>query len=270
MLGLLVVLALGADPGALLFDAGEGRWLVMSRAGETLRVVADVAGRKPKDAAISPDGTAWGFVADEQLFVWREGWGAARVVPRAGDVLMSPAFSSDGQWLLFIQNDLETMRAKVPMRYSQVWRVRAEGGHPEKLTRSAGCHMWPSPTPGGGALITHATCRGGRGIDLLSPTGKEEVLRGTDSQHGEAALDAGGTRVAFVRDGLGTELYVLDLKTRKESFWARVPWRTLRLRPAWAADGKSLWIQNEEAVWRIAADGSVTRHVAFAELQGAR
>lgn len=262
----------GAAPNApMLFDAGAGRWLVLSRSGEQLQLVSQVADRRPTDAAISPDGKGWAFIADEQLFVWREGWKAARTVPRAGDVLQAPAFSLDGKWLYFIQNDYPTMKAKdAPMRYSQVWRVAAEGGKPQKLTRTPGCRMWPAPMAGGGTLVTHATCRGGRGLDLLTARGIEEPLLATDFEHGEAVADPRGERIAFARDGQGTELYVLELKTKKTALWARVPWRTSRLRPAFSDDGTTLWIQNQEGVWRVAEAGAVTQHLAFANVEGKR
>lgn len=273
MLAALTAALIATSPGPLLFDGGAKGWVVMSRAGELLESRQLLAGLKARDAAVSPDRKTWAFISDDRLYVWNVDAKSPREVPRAGDVLETPTFSPDGRWVYFIQNDFQTMRLPgEPMRYSQVWRVGVGGGKPQKLTKTAGCHMWPVPLATGDTLFTHATCYGGRSVDLLSKrTASEKLLLGNDVDHGEAAIDSTGARAAVLREHRGEQTLVeLDLATGVGEQRALLPFRSMRLRPGWDAADEAVWLQDSEAVWKVSADGQLTKHIDFASLKDAR
>jgi len=69
----------------------------------------------------------------------------------------SPAWSSDGQWIIFTSWD-ETERG-------HIWKVAASGGTPQRLTQQAGEYIHPVLSPDGGSIVvargSGSTARGG-------------------------------------------------------------------------------------------------------------
>lgn len=275
MWAIFLAASLAVTPRALLFDAGPKGWLVLSSEGRVLKRVSTIAGHRPEDAAISPDATRWAFIARGHLFVWADGWAEPIELPRKGSVLATPAFDASGQWVYFIQNEFESkQRPHAPMEYAQIWRVKFGERAPVKLTASPGCHMWPVPMPNGGTLFSHATCVSGRGIAILSPSGRERQIVAPTSEIGEGAIAPSGSRAVFLRDLGGTnrrlQVIEVDLASGRELSWAMLSWYAARGRPGWGADGQSVWIQNHEAVWRVSSAGEVTRHLEFSSLTEAQ
>lgn len=85
----------------------------------------------------SPDGTRLVFVRNTGLGMSQEvvvaaadGSGHERVITRGPGMRRSPSFSPDGRWIAFV----ETTTTRTP----DLWKVPAEGGQPEQITRSMG------------------------------------------------------------------------------------------------------------------------------------
>jgi Tol biopolymer transport system component len=117
-----------------------------------------VAVKFPRWAGTSPDGKRLAFQAVGRVWVmdWPDGT-PRRVTPASFEPFeMSPAWSPDGRLIAF------TSWADGDMGH--VWRVDADGGTPQQLTRTAGEYVHPVWHPDGSHLVvtrgTGATARG--------------------------------------------------------------------------------------------------------------
>ena len=262
-------LLLAAAPTYLLFGEPGTDWVLLSGAGDVLERMRDIGGVQPTDAAVSPDGKRWavatrGDGAMPELLLFTSLAGLPRRIPGRGNVLDGVRFSADGEWVFFSSNDAEQKKFdKQPMLYAQVYRVRFGGGLPERLTLSRGCHMWPTPLTNTKLMVSHATCAGGRSLEVLGIDSKEEaVLLPPDANIGETAPHPDGRRILFTRTvPAGQEFRVGDLKGSNFALWTTTPIASTRIRPQWAEGGKALFFQNNRRIWKLDESGQMARVV---------
>lgn len=264
LLSLVLAASMAAAGSPLLFGNPGGMWLLLSPDG-TVRRFTDVAGLKPTDLAVSLDEKRWAIVAyndkeQPSLFLFENGK-KLRPIELSGHKVDAPEFSPDGKWVYFTASDLSVVPHAVSMRYAQLWRIRFEKGSPEKLTVSVGCHMWPKPLSTGGILFSHATCSGGRGLEVFEPQTRRELpLIPPMGEVGESAPHSDGRRLVFSRlVPQGTELVEWKLREGTERRLGVVQVEGSRMRLAWHSDGETVLYQNRSAVWRMKADGTNER-----------
>ncbi len=94
----------------------------------------------------SPDGRQLVFVAVQKLWIMDLPNGAPRRVTPDGftPFEFSPAWSRDGQWIAFTTWEDENR--------GHVWKVRARGGQPVRITEVAGEYLHPAWSPDGSYL----------------------------------------------------------------------------------------------------------------------
>lgn len=94
----------------------------------------------------SPDGTRIAFSALTHLFTMRLAAGAVPTrVTDDGLPAFHPSWSADGGWLTYVTWDSHAG--------GHVWRVRADGGRPERITAEAAYYTDPVFTPDGARIV---------------------------------------------------------------------------------------------------------------------
>lgn len=260
---------LAATGGNLLFGDRDGFWVLLGDDGELKSRFRQIGGVAPDDAAVSPDGKRWAVTISAnpkkpELLLFASLDSPPRRIQSRGNVLDGVAFSSDGEWVYFSSNDYKQPRfANQPMLYAQIYRVRFTGGEPERLSLSRGCHMWPKPLNARSVVVSHATCVGGRSLEVLDlKTGAERVLLPATSDLRETSPHSSGKQVLITRTVPdGTEFRVWDLNAGSSKLWATLPLPTPRIRPQWAGDGKHVLFQSNSRVWKITESGAVSQVV---------
>lgn len=257
-----------------LFGGPGTQWAVVTREGEVVRRLSQIGGLKPVDAAISPDGSRWAVIAlnsenERELFLLNDAEGKPlRSMKSPGDVLDGVSFSPDGKWVYLSANDKNQRRfEKQPMLYAQVYRLRFDDGHLERVSMSRGCHMWPKSIDKDFAAVSHATCFGGRSLELIAlGSGHERVLLPPNANVGEVAVDSTKTRLFFTLPGAeGADFRVLDLKTGKQETWLTSPIDSLRSRPLWSSDGTNVLFQSNAVIWRARPNHALEKLVSLSE-----
>lgn len=114
--------------------------------------------------------------------------------------------------------------------------------------------------PTGDVLFSHATCSGGRGLELLKLESRRELsLIAPKGEIGESAPHPDGQRIVFSRiTPDGTELVDLNLRELTERRIGLVSVEGPKMRLAWRSDEEILF-QNRSVVWRLKADGTSER-----------
>lgn len=246
----------------VLFGEPGADWAVLADNGEVRLRLREIAGVQPADVAISPDGKRWAVATQDErpeLLLLTDLEAPPRRLRARGNVLDGLRFSDDGEWVYFSSNDDKQPRFEnQPMLYAQVYRVRFDRGEPERLSLSRGCHMWPKPVSTGGVVVSHATCMGGRSLEILNvKTGKERVLLPETQNIGETAPLPEKQKILYTRaTPAGTEFRVWDLPTGTSTLWALVSIGSARTRPQWVDGGNALLFQNGSRVWKLDAHGN--------------
>jgi Tol biopolymer transport system component len=96
----------------------------------------------------TPDGQRIAFQAVGRIWVAAKGSPskARRVTPASfGPLEYGPAWSPDGRWIAFTTWD--------DTGHGHLWKVSADGGAPQRLTRDAGEYIQPSWSPDGRSLV---------------------------------------------------------------------------------------------------------------------
>ena len=229
-LALLVVLgSLTARADVFLFGDASAGWHLVNENGERLRTLTTIAGVAPADATVSRDGKRWAVVTSPAspserrslLLASRPDGKSERSITSKGNVLDGVAFSHDGAWVYFSANDdAQPTFANEPMKYAQIYRAEFTSGRVERLTLEAGCHMWPRPTASGAVVNSHATCRGGRSLEVRTGTRNIATLVPNTTTVGEAAPSADGKTIFYVQPtARGDELLVVSVRDGVTSKW---------------------------------------------------
>jgi dipeptidyl aminopeptidase/acylaminoacyl peptidase len=114
------------------------------------------------------------FVSEGSLWVLSGATGSLRPVPPvAGLVPQDPSFSSDGQWLAFLETSIDPVDN---LSTSSLWLARADGSDPREVTGLSGVQVvgW-SPQADLFAVLagppsTRVPCGYPTTLDLISPT----------------------------------------------------------------------------------------------------
>lgn len=154
MLSIAVVINVAlaaAAPEHYIFGAGRD-WLIVDSSGAVVRRLTLAHEGLPEsvqDAAISKDGKRLIVAAHSpelgnvMLYLWDLDKDSVTQVGEKQGFHAAPSFSADGKWLTFAHH--ATRGGPVGMHearaYAQLYRQRLDGGAPEALTRSDGCHM---------------------------------------------------------------------------------------------------------------------------------
>src|SRR5262245_46305442 len=181
-----------------------------------------------------------GFVDGERDHIWVADarTGAARQITRGDWDDMSPAWSPDGRFLVFVSNRLRD--ADWRLIETDLWVVRASGGKPRRLPTPAGLSAAPSWSPDGkwiawlghdrpdgswGTANTHVWVvpANGRGpsrdlMPKVDRTCEDLVITDTKSFHGSGAAPAWDPRsrtLTFLMSGDGScHVYRIPLSGR--------------------------------------------------------
>ena len=260
----LLPLLLLSSPAHLLFGGPGTDWVLLSGSGEVRLRMREIGGVQPFDAATSPDGRRWAVSTrreqqNPELFLFSSLDAPPRRIVAKGNVLDGLRFSADGEWVYFSSNDeKQPTFDQQPMRYAQVYRVRFAKGEPERLTLSRGCHMWPRPLSATRVVVSHATCQGGRSLEILSTrSGEEKVLLPPTENVGETAPHPDGSKILFTRSvPAGMEFRLWDLQTNSSTLWTTLAVGGARMRPQWAEQGRVVLFQSGSRVLRMDSNGN--------------
>lgn len=261
----LVVAASG--PRHLLFGEPGTDWVVLSETGEVRFRLREVGGVRPWDVAISSDAKRWAVAIHEErqkpvLLLFTSLEKPPRRIVARGDVLDDLQFSADGEWVYFSSNDdKQKPFDNQPMKYAQVYRVKFDRGEPERVSWSRGCHMWPRPlNDGKTVLVSHATCFGGRSLELLHlGSQKEDQILPTSASVRETALHPDGKSLLLTQEvPAGIQFRKMNLDETNSELWLTTRTSGHRIRPQWSEQGTAMVFQNNRRVWKLQPNGEVT------------
>ncbi len=134
-----------------------------------------------RSPTINPDGKTLVFEALQHLYVKALPHGTPQLLVKQPYGQFQPAYSRDGKWIAYVTwSDVEG---------GHVWRVRASGGEPERLTSVAAYYQHPAWSPDGTTLAV---------LKTVSWIARERGLPATGSL--QLLPSRGGTPRTIVRD----------------------------------------------------------------------
>jgi basic membrane lipoprotein Med (substrate-binding protein (PBP1-ABC) superfamily)/DNA-binding SARP family transcriptional activator len=210
----------------------DDRITVTSIDGGTTRTLTPTPGRSHYGASWSPDGEQLAVqdrlsigVNVGRLLIADVNTAATTTIAdfehdERGWWWMAPAFSSDGERVLF-----QLARDAGDDSPFDVWSVSVAGGQPELVVRDA---AFPLPLADGSIAVVSGL-RGlfdqeGRTISIVDAQGEIRKLIPTESAVWQPRLSPDGTRLAFVEDdpeGDGGRIRVVDIATGESSIATR-------------------------------------------------
>lgn len=252
LLAVVALISLSARADVFLFGGPGIGWHLVDAAGLVTRKLVLIGGKEATDATVTRDGKRWAAAVSDgrpHLLTYADLDGPPiRDVELPGDVLDGLAFSDDGEWVYFSANDEKQPRFDgQSMRYAQLYRAHFSQGVVERLTMERGCHMWPRPTRTG-LLNSHATCYGGRSLELRARNGKVTTLVPISETVGESAVATDGRVFYFLPTTTGTQLVVRG--GAGTTVWGETRINSMRTRPQWV-DAETIFFQNNHRLWRL-------------------
>ena len=241
--------------------AGQTAIFLMTPDGEAARAVTmPPAGEGDWGPAFSPDGERMAFVRAGgdglgKILVMPAEGGEARVVVQASKFTGPPAWTSDGESLVF---------SAVREAGAGLYRVSAAGGVPTAIQEASGLAWRPTIARRGFRLAFQQVMEG-RSIaqlDLYPPGQKPRSLVMTASgENGGGQFSPDGTRLVFFSDRLGSlDLWVSDRNGQNPVQLTSIGTTGT---PRWSPDGKTIafdvglgrdW-QRPRALFAVKADG---------------
>ena len=118
-------------------DLGVGPTLIRNQDAET----GPVRARLIQHPSQSPDGKRLAFSALARLYIANLADGNVRLLAGGNDPAFQPAWSPDGRWITFVTWDAANA--------GHVWKIRSNGGRPQRLTSIASFYSEPVFSPDG-------------------------------------------------------------------------------------------------------------------------
>src|SRR6185503_11848786 len=100
--------------------------------------------RQIRDAVPSPNGRQLAFVAMDKLYVMDYPSGTPRRIVDAEGTQAQPAWSTDGQWIVFVSWTKQG---------GQVWKIRPNGGQAVQVSQSRAMYSQPVWSPDGSRIV---------------------------------------------------------------------------------------------------------------------
>lgn len=242
-----------------LFGSGKD-WLIIDSSGAVVRRLELAHPQLPEgvqDATLSRDGKMVLIAASSpeagnvMLYLWDLVGDVVTQVGERRGFHAAPSFSADGKWITFAHH--ATRGGPVGMHearaYAQLYRQRLEGGAPEALTSSDGCHMESWSKAAEDIYFAHSNCHGGLRLERWT-RGTATAITDFDGHLGQPSLSADGL-VLVAAKARGDELEIVEV-TLKEPSRPRSLWRGTRVgerfRPAFLGTTRDVVFQNGSSV----------------------
>jgi len=162
-----IVLSYGGKIHRLSLESAEAREIpfrakVVQDAGPLLRFPyrldeGPVRARIVQDPTLSPDGRRLAFSALTRLYVMDFPKGEARVLEGIADPAFQPSWSPDGEWITYVTWTADG---------GHIWKARASGGSPVRLTQTAAFYSDPVFSRDGSKILA---LRGSRFMRVRAP-----------------------------------------------------------------------------------------------------
>lgn len=197
--------ALSPDGKLLLFRQDDGLYLMPALGGEPRRVVpAKVVFHHPGfqelAGAWAPDSRHIAYAELDTLFTQTVGE-AGRTAISSGVAVHSPAWSSDGRWIAFVEGNPD-FHVRGNLAFSAVRIVPAHGGETMAITDASALNTSPVWIPGRRSLLFISDRDGGRDIYQVAVARngapRNAAVRITTGLNPERlAISADGRRIAW-------------------------------------------------------------------------
>jgi Tol biopolymer transport system component/DNA-binding SARP family transcriptional activator len=165
--------ALSPDGTKLLVRGDDGLYVMPSLGGEARRVVRSSLARDIVNlpgllaGAWAPDGERIVYPERDTLFVQAHP-GTGRMALASGKLIHSPAWSTDGQWIAFVEGNSDFHFRGGNLASSVIRLVPASGGPTVPLTDATALNTSPVWLPGRRALLFISDREGGRDVYEVS------------------------------------------------------------------------------------------------------
>jgi len=215
----------------------------------------------------APDATRIAFtcyapasgVISAQICVHSMETGKPMAFPRWHGTNSSPAWSPDGSQIMFMSSMYGD---------PELFVVDANGGHPKRITYSAGVDTSPAWNPKTGQQVAFVSDRGGiPQLYMMNADGSNvEKINLPDMGYViDPAWSPNGQLLAFSwrRPNDNYDLYVMEVASRKLVELTRDAGRNER--PSWAPDGRHIVFESTRTgtrqIWTMVADGTQVRQL---------
>ena len=243
---------------------GAGGWSVLEVHRRTLEPLDIRFPTSPAALGVSPDGTMIAFVAMDPathrpgLYACARNCEAPRAVGFPEGRHWDPLVTDDG-WIYFAHHaGLESTPCvddSPEHRSAQLWRVKFDGGLPERLTNEEGCHYGEGLLPDGSLAFIHKRAILDRKIEILNTTSGERKVVLAHPRPEELAIAPDGNSLLFSAPGFNM-VTILRAGQGSPAKAVFVIERASIARPRFGASENEVLFQAYQAVWLI--DGNAT------------